>query len=102
VKYGKCAHVNLVPGTEELAIYVDDEGPGIPPSERERVFAPFIRLESSRSRETGGTGLGLTIARNAVRSMGGDVSLSNRPEGGLRVTVTLPLAHEEVLAAAAE
>lgn len=102
VKYGKLAHVSLVPGYEELSIYIDDEGPGIPPSERERVFAPFIRLESSRSRETGGTGLGLTIARNAIRSMGGDVELSNRAEGGLRVAVTLPIAQDEALAAAAE
>lgn len=102
VKYGKSAHVSLEPGYEELAIYIDDHGPGIPPAERERVFAPFTRLESSRSRETGGTGLGLTIARNAIRSMGGDVELSNRPEGGLRVTVTLPMAQEEPLAEAAE
>jgi signal transduction histidine kinase len=102
IKYGKSARVSLDPGYEELSIYIDDDGPGIPVEERERVFAPFIRLESSRSRETGGTGLGLTIARNAIRSMGGDVTLTNRPEGGLRVTVNLPMAQEETLAAAAE
>jgi signal transduction histidine kinase len=102
VKYGKSARVTLAPGAEELAIYIDDEGPGIPAADKERVFAPFIRLESSRSRETGGTGLGLTIARNAIRSMGGDVTLIDRPEGGLRVKVTLPLTLEETLAAAAE
>ena len=99
-KYGKVARVTLVPSRAELTILVDDDGPGIPISEKERVFAPFIRLETSRSRETGGTGLGLTIARNAVRSMGGDVELINRPEGGLRVKVTLPIAQEELLAAA--
>jgi signal transduction histidine kinase len=54
------------------------------------VFAPFYRLEGSRNRETGGTGLGLAVARSALRAHGGDVQLSNRPEGGLRVRVTLP------------
>ncbi len=100
VKYGKSASVSLAPAQNELTICIDDDGPGIPPSERERVFAPFIRLESSRSRETGGTGLGLTIARNAIRSMGGDVELLNRPQGGLRVKVTLPVPETELLAAA--
>ena len=102
VKYGRVARVSLILGREELAIRIDDDGPGIPLRENERVFAPFIRLESSRSRETGGAGLGLTIARNAIRSMGGDVELINRPEGGLRVKVTLPVAQEDSLAAAAE
>jgi len=102
IKYGRVARVSLVPGRDELTIFIDDDGPGIPISEKERVFAPFIRLETSRSRETGGAGLGLTIARNAIRSMGGDVALINRPEGGLRVRVTLPIAQEEPLAAAAE
>ena len=96
VKYGKCAHVQLVPIFGELVIYIDDEGPGIPFHERERVFAPFTRLETSRSRETGGTGLGMTIARNAIRSMGGDVELGDLPEGGLRVKVTLPVPETEL------
>jgi len=90
-KYGKNAHVTLVPSPKEVLIFVEDTGPGIPENERDRVFQPFVRLESSRSRETGGAGLGLTIARNAIRSMGGDVDLTNRPEGGLRVTVVLPV-----------
>jgi signal transduction histidine kinase len=102
IKYGKVAHVSLFPAHNELTIFIDDDGPGIPESERERVFAPFIRLETSRSRETGGAGLGLTIARNAIRSMGGDVELMNRLEGGLRVKATLPIAQEESLASAAE
>ena len=96
VKYGKSAHVEMVPGFGELAVYIDDEGPGIPLHERERVFAPFTRLETSRSRETGGTGLGMTIARNAIRSMGGDVELINLPQGGLRVKVTLPVPETEM------
>jgi signal transduction histidine kinase len=100
LKYGKTAHVTLAPSASELRIYVDDTGSGIPLHEMDRVFQPFVRLESSRSRETGGAGLGLTIARNAIRSMGGDVELANRPEGGLRVTVILPVAGAETTAQA--
>ncbi len=91
VKYGKRARVSAHRGPSELEILVDDDGPGIPETEKERVFSPFYRLETSRSRETGGTGLGLTITRNAIRSMGGDVELINRPGGGLRARVTLPV-----------
>ena len=57
-----------------------------------QVFEPFVRLETSRSRETGGVGLGLAIARSIVRGHGGDIILANRPEGGLRVSVRLPAA----------
>ena len=99
VKYGKSAYLLFQPSPEEVCILVDDEGPGISKSDSERVFEPFTRLESSRSRETGGTGLGLTISRNAVRSMGGDLELMNRPEGGLRVKIVLPIAGAELLAA---
>ena len=74
-----------------VTLYVDDDGPGIPESEMERVFLPFHRLESSRNRETGGVGLGLPIARNILRAHGGDVALANRPTGGLKATVTLPM-----------
>ncbi len=74
-----------------IEIIVDDDGPGIPPSERENVFKPFYRLDRSRNVETGGTGLGLTIARDAVRGMGGELSLHESPRGGLRVLVRLPL-----------
>jgi signal transduction histidine kinase len=56
----------------------------------ERVFAPFVRLENSRNMDTGGVGLGLAIARSIVRNHGGDITLQNRAEGGLRVTITLP------------
>lgn len=99
VKYGNRARVTMEPHGAEVAIYVDDDGPGIAAADMERVFAPFIRLERSRSRQTGGTGLGMTIGRNAIRSMGGDVYLINRPEGGLRVTISLPLAERQLLAA---
>jgi two-component system osmolarity sensor histidine kinase EnvZ len=71
-------------------ILVDDDGPGIPPGERDRVFQPFIRLDASRNRSTGGIGLGLTIARDVARSHGGDVRLETSPHGGLRARVHLP------------
>jgi two-component system OmpR family sensor kinase len=82
----------LVPPTDGmLLIEVEDDGPGIPPGERERVFEPFYRGEPSRSRETGGVGLGLPIARNIFRAHGGDVTLANRPMGGVKATVNLPI-----------
>jgi two-component system osmolarity sensor histidine kinase EnvZ len=71
-------------------ILVDDDGPGIPLSERDHVFQPFIRLDSSRNPSTGGIGLGLTIARDVARSHGGDVRLETSPQGGLRARVHLP------------
>jgi signal transduction histidine kinase len=74
----------------QVNITVADEGPGIPEGEQERVFQPFHRLEASRNRETGGTGLGLTIARTILRGHGGDVTLANRSPRGLVVTATLP------------
>ena len=74
-----------------LTIEVEDDGPGIPPQELDRAFEPFHRGEPSRNRETGGVGLGLPIARNIFRAHGGDVTLANRPTGGLRATVTLPV-----------
>lgn len=90
VFYGARARVRVEAGAEEVRIIVDDDGPGIANADRERVFDPFVRLEDSRSRETGGVGLGLSIARSIVRAHGGDVTIENRPEGGLRATVVLP------------
>ncbi len=91
LNYGGTARIALGPPKGGvLAVLVDDDGPGIPAAELERVFEPFHRLEASRNRETGGTGLGLPIARNILRAHGGDVALCNRATGGLRVTVTLP------------
>lgn len=89
--YGGSASVVLAPVQDGLvSVHVDDEGPGIPPPDMDRVFEPFHRLENSRSRETGGTGLGLPITRNIMRAHGGDVTLMNRAGGGLRATLTLP------------
>jgi hypothetical protein len=78
-------------GGTVVTLHIDDDGPGIPESEMERVFLPFHRLETSRNRETGGVGLGLPIARNIMRAHGGDLVLRNRDEGGVRATVTLPV-----------
>ncbi|HTR16845.1 MAG TPA: ATP-binding protein [Acetobacteraceae bacterium] len=92
VVYGGSARICLGPPAGGLLVLtVEDEGPGIPPSELERVFEPFHRLETSRNRETGGTGLGLPIARNILRAHGGDVILANRPAGGAKATITLPV-----------
>jgi signal transduction histidine kinase len=89
-KYGRHAHVALESTPGHVVVEIDDEGPGIPPAMWEAVFQPFFRLESSRNRDTGGVGLGLSVARTIIRGHGGDIILSNRPEGGLRATVTLP------------
>jgi signal transduction histidine kinase len=90
VKYGGAARVRVIDGPQRLEIRIHDNGPGIPVAELERVFEPFYRLEGSRNRTTGGTGLGLTIARNLARSHGGDLVLRNLPEGGLEAVLTLP------------
>ncbi|MCY4590810.1 MAG: ATP-binding protein [Alphaproteobacteria bacterium] len=88
--YGGQVLVRVEPGEEEIRVVIEDEGPGIPDTDLERVFEPFVRLEASRSRATGGSGLGLAIARSIVRSHGGDIALANRARAGLRATVTLP------------
>ncbi|MEJ0012062.1 MAG: ATP-binding protein [Bauldia sp.] len=91
VKYGHAARVSLAVAKHAVHIVVDDDGPGIATADTETVFRPFRRLESSRNRETGGTGLGLTIARTVARAHGGEVTLTNRAEGGLRAEIVLPL-----------
>ena len=91
-RYGEKVHVSGELDGSIARIHIDDDGPGIPPQDLQRVFSPFERLEASRSRDTGGHGLGLTIARDILRAQGGDVTLLNRAEGGLRATVILPIA----------
>jgi len=90
VRYGKSAKIMVEDSPTMLEIRVRDEGPGIPEGDLERVFEPFHRLEGSRSRDTGGTGLGLGIARNIARAHGGDIVLRNVPSGGLEAVLTLP------------
>ena len=84
----------LEAGDDEWRIVIEDDGPGIPEADFERVFAPFVRLEESRNPETGGVGLGMAISRSIVRGHGGDIILENRPgthgTAGLRVTIRLP------------
>ncbi|MBS3018107.1 Adaptive-response sensory-kinase SasA [Comamonas sp. PE63] len=74
-----------------LRIAVDDDGPGIPPAQLEHVFEPFTRLDAARSTHSGGVGLGLAIARSSIRAHGGDVTLHNRVEGGLRALIEMPV-----------
>ncbi|RZO38990.1 MAG: HAMP domain-containing protein [Rhodospirillaceae bacterium] len=91
-----CTHADHVHVSAEqrgtlVEICIDDDGPGIPETEREDVFKPFYRLDSSRNSQTGGTGLGLSIARDLARGGGGDVELESSPMGGLRAKVRLPV-----------
>ncbi len=90
VKYGGGAEVVLDSSADRVAIRVCDRGPGIPEAKLGHVFTPFIRLEESRNRETGGIGLGLALAQAIVRDAGGEISLANREGGGLVATIALP------------
>jgi len=90
LKHGGAARVALRDTGKEVLVTVDDDGPGIPDAEVERMFEPFQRLDASRNRWTGGVGLGLTITRQAVQREGGAVMLVNRPDGGLRAKVVIP------------
>jgi signal transduction histidine kinase len=90
VKYGRVAEVGLDADRDAVRLTIEDRGPGIPAAAREQVFLPFFRLELSRSRATGGTGLGLAVARTIVHRHGGEIALDDRPGGGLVVRITLP------------
>jgi two-component system, OmpR family, osmolarity sensor histidine kinase EnvZ len=89
-RYGCHIWLTGVAVADGIDILVDDDGPGIPPPDRGRVFRAFVRLDTSRNPSTGGVGLGLTIARDVARSHGGDVRLETSPQGGLRARVHLP------------
>jgi len=91
VKYGVRARARVCCEHEHAVVEIADDGPGIAPSEMEHVFEPFYRVEPSRSRKTGGIGLGLALVRSIARSHGGDVLLMNRSGGGLTVRVLLPM-----------
>jgi signal transduction histidine kinase len=90
IKYAGGARVRVAARGTEFVVEIDDDGPGIPEHEQERVFAPFYRIETSRSRDTGGTGLGLAVARSILHAHGGDIRLAGREGGGLRVTIFVP------------
>ena len=90
-RYGGRIEVALNRRRGSVEIVVDDDGPGVPKDSREEVFKPFFRLDGSRNEETGGTGLGLTIARDILRSHGGDLTLGDSPLGGLRAVLRVPV-----------
>jgi len=97
VRYGRRTAIRAEDDARQLTLRVLDEGPGMPEADLERAFEPFFRGEASRSRETGGTGLGLGIARNIARAHGGDLVLRNRPGGGLEAVLSLPKSGSELL-----
>lgn len=90
-KYAETVKVEFEYNSEHAIITIDDNGPGIKPEHRDDVFKAFFRLDPSRNTDTGGTGLGLTIAKDIIQSHGGDLLLSDASLGGLRATITLPL-----------
>jgi len=90
VAYGQRADVCLTEAPDRYDIVVEDEGPGIPDEDRTRVFEPFVRLDASRSSETGGNGLGLTLVKAIAEGHSGKITLENRPQRGLRARLTLP------------
>lgn len=92
VKYGERAHVALVRDTQEVRIDVKDDGPGMPEDRMADMMEPFTRIEESRSRDTGGAGLGLALVRAIMTEHGGELRLANRPEGGLCASLVLPVA----------
>lgn len=89
VKYGGRARIHVDDAADALRFSVDDDGPGIPEADLQRVAEPYVRLDASRNRATGGVGLGLAIARDVARLHGGELVLLNRPGGGLRASLTL-------------
>jgi len=90
VKYGRRADVSIMLEQQNVMIRIRDHGPGIPEDQLDAVFDPFYRLETSRSRDTGGTGLGLTIARNIAENHGALLRLTNLVGGGLEALLQLP------------
>ena len=90
VAYGHSARVGLAQTNGQLHVTVDDTGPGIAPADLQRVLQPYVRLETSRNRDSGGVGLGLAMAHQAALAHQGSLVLTNRPEGGLRATLNLP------------
>lgn len=98
VRYGEQADVELVEDAAGVAIHIRDKGPGIPQDALERIYEPFFRVDTARSRDTGGLGLGIPTAQRLLRRFGGDLLIGNGPEGGLHVTIRAPIAVEPAIA----
>jgi two-component system osmolarity sensor histidine kinase EnvZ len=90
VLFGKEINVTLKKTMNNIVIFVDDDGPGIPEHEKENVLKPFYRMDESRSQNKSGVGLGLSISYDIIRSHGGDMLLETSPQKGLRVKISLP------------
>ena len=90
-RYANKAFVNMGVQNNFLEITIDDDGPGIPENKRDEVFKAFYRLDASRNAQTGGVGLGLTITKDIVLAHGGEITLENSPQKGLRVRLKFPL-----------
>ena len=90
-RFGDCVIIRAAADNAWLRIEVDDDGPGVPPAERDNVFRPFYRLDHARNQHAGNSGLGLAIARDIARSHGGDIALGVSSMGGLRATMRVPL-----------
>ena len=90
LSYGNEVQISTKKTVQDLIIYVDDDGPGIPENEYEKVIKPFYRIDKSRGQNKSGVGLGLSIANDIVRSHGGKISLDSSPLNGLRVKISLP------------
>lgn len=91
VRYAKSLEISGTRDARWLIVNVDDDGPGIPAEKRDEVFRPFLRLDDARNQDAGGSGLGLSIARDIARAHGGDIILADSPMGGLRATLRLPV-----------
>ena len=91
LKFSKKVKIFCLKKNNIVEIVIDDDGPGIPKKEWEKVLQPFYRVENSRNRDTGGIGLGMTIAKDIINSHGGSLYLDNSPIGGLRVKIHLPI-----------
>ena len=90
LRYGGRADIDVARDADSIRVGIDDAGPGIAPELQEAVFRPFFRVEGSRNRASGGSGLGLFIARDLIRRQDGELTLANRPQGGLRALVVMP------------
>mgnify|MGYP000350792556 CR=1 FL=1 len=91
LKFANKINITYQKKKNHLLIIIDDDGPGIPSNERDKVLMPFYRIENSRNRDTGGVGLGLTISSDIILAHGGNFYLDDSPQKGLRVKISLPL-----------